>query len=53
MSEDVDVETERLHENIHEELEREGTAFLRRIALTTAILAALTAVAALLAGLIR
>jgi|SRR5581483_4074222 len=50
MSEDVDVETEKLHEAIHEELEREGTTFLRRVALTTAILAALAAVAALLAG---
>ena len=50
MPDDSEVETERLHEAIHEELEREGGSFLRRVALTTAILAALAAVAALLAG---
>src|SRR5579872_4604966 len=50
MPEEVEVETERLHEAIHEELEKEGGAFLKRIALTTAILAALAAIAALYAG---
>jgi hypothetical protein len=50
MPEDPEIETERLHETIHEELEREGTTFLRRVAMTTAVLAALAAVAALLAG---
>jgi len=50
MPEGPEVETERLHEAIHEELEKEGSAFLRQIALTTAILAALAAVAALRAG---
>jgi hypothetical protein len=50
MPEGPEVETERLHEAIHEELERDGGAFLRRIALTTAILAVLAAVAALRAG---
>jgi hypothetical protein len=50
MPEGPEVETERLHEAIHEELEHEGGAFLKRIALTTAILAALAAVAALKAG---
>jgi Domain of unknown function (DUF4337) len=50
MPEDAEVETERLHEAIHDELEREATTFLRRVAMTTAILAALAAVAALLAG---
>ena len=41
MPEDPEVETENLREAIHDELEREGSAFLKRIALTTAILAAL------------
>jgi hypothetical protein len=50
MPEGPEVETERLHEAIHEELEKEGGAFLKRIALTTAILAALAAIAALRAG---
>ena len=50
MPEGPEVETEKLHEAIHEELEREGGAFLMQIALTTAILAALAAVAALRAG---
>jgi len=50
MPEGPEVETERLHEAIHEELEHEGGTFLKRIALTTAILAALAAVAALKAG---
>ncbi|HVP39923.1 MAG TPA: hypothetical protein VMS93_12145 [Candidatus Saccharimonadales bacterium] len=47
MPEGPEVETERLHEAIHEEIEREGGRFLKLIALTTAILAALAAVAAL------
>ena len=50
MPDDLEVETERLHEAIHEELAREGSTFLRRVAMTTAVLAALAAVAALLAG---
>jgi hypothetical protein len=50
MPEEAEVETERLHEAIHEELEKEGSSFLKRIALTTALLAALAAVAALYAG---
>jgi len=50
MPEGPEVETERLHEAIHEELEREGGKFLRTIALTTAFLAALAAIAALRAG---
>ncbi len=50
MPEGPEVETERLHEAIHEELEKEGGAFLRNIALTTALLAALAAVASLQAG---
>jgi Domain of unknown function (DUF4337) len=50
MPEGPEVETEKLHEAIHEELEKEGGSFLRGIALTTALLAALAAVAALRAG---
>jgi hypothetical protein len=50
MPEDQEVETEKLHEAIKEEMEKEGSAFLKRIALTTALLAALAAVASLLAG---
>jgi Domain of unknown function (DUF4337) len=50
MPEGPEVETEKLHEAIQEELEHDGGAFLRRIALTTALLAAIAAVAALHAG---
>ena len=50
MPEEPEIETENLHEAIHEELEREGAPLLRNIALTTAILAAFAAVASLEAG---
>jgi hypothetical protein len=50
MPEEPEVETERLHETIKEELEHDGGKFLRRIALTTAIFAAFAAIAALRAG---
>jgi len=50
MPEGPEVETEKLHETIHEELEKEGGGFLRVIALTTALLAALAALASLRAG---
>ncbi len=50
MPEEPELETEKLHEAIHEELEREGGSFLRIIALSTAILAAVAAIAALQAG---
>jgi hypothetical protein len=53
MPEGPEVETDRLHEAIHEEMEKEeggASAFLKQIALTTAILAAFAAVAALRAG---
>jgi len=50
MPEGPEVETEKLHEAIHEEMERDGGSFLRRIALTTALLAVLASVAALRAG---
>lgn len=50
MPEEQEVDTEKLNEAIHEEMEKEGGAFIRRIALTTALLAVLASVAALRAG---
>ena len=50
MPEGPEIETEKLHEAIHEEIEREGGSFLRQIALSTAVIAAFAAVAALKAG---
>jgi hypothetical protein len=50
MPEGPEIETENLHETIKEELEHDGGSFLKRIALTTAILAACAAIAALRAG---
>src|ERR1700694_5551555 len=45
-----EIETDKLQEAIHEELEHEGGQLLKRIAITTAIMAAFAAVAALHAG---
>ncbi len=50
MPEGPEVEMEKVHEAVKEELEREGGAFLKQISLTTAILAAFAAVASLQAG---
>src|SRR6266851_7736450 len=50
MPETPAVETDKLREAVQEELGREGGSFLRRIALTTAVLAAIAAIAALKAG---
>jgi hypothetical protein len=50
MPETPEVETDKLREAVQEELGREGGPFLRRIALTTALLAAIAAIAALKAG---
>jgi Domain of unknown function (DUF4337) len=50
MPEEAEVPTERLHEAIQEELEREGGTLLKLAALTTALLAACAAVASLGAG---
>ena len=50
MPEGPEVPTETLTENIREEFEHEGGALLKRIALTTALFAALAAIAALRAG---
>jgi Domain of unknown function (DUF4337) len=50
MPEEIEVDTEKLREAIHEEIEHEGGAFLKSIALSTTVLAAIAAVAALQAG---
>jgi hypothetical protein len=50
MPEEAEVDSEKLHEAIHEELERDGGSFLKQIALTTALLAACAAIASLEAG---
>src|SRR5258706_3164425 len=50
MREEIEVDTERLRETIDEEIEKEGGRFLRAVALTTALLAAVTAVVSLEAG---
>ena len=50
MPEAPEVEIESVHESILETVEREGGVFLRRIALSTALLAAFAAVASLQAG---
>jgi hypothetical protein len=50
MPEEPEIETETLTERIHEEVEHEGGSLLRRIALSTALFAALAAIAALKAG---
>lgn len=51
MPEEPEVDLDRVHETIHEEAHHSGgDSFLKRIALTTAIIAALAAVASLEAG---
>lgn len=53
MPEEIEIDTDKLKEAIDEEIEREGTGnarLVRWIALTTAILAALAAIASLEAG---
>ena len=50
MPEEIEVDTDRLREEIDKEIESTGGKFLRVVALTTAVLAALAAVAALRAG---
>ena len=50
MPEETEIEMEKVHEAVKEEMEREGGAFLRRISLTTAILAVFAAIASLRAG---
>ena len=50
MPEGPEVDTDKLRETIDEEIEREGGSLLRTIALTTALFAAVAAIASLEAG---
>ena len=50
MPEGPEIDTDKLHEMIHDQVEREGGTLLKAIALTTALLAAVAAIAALRAG---
>jgi hypothetical protein len=50
MPEEIEIDTDKLRETIDEEIEREGGGLLRRIALSTALFAALAAIASLEAG---
>ncbi|HKW11372.1 MAG TPA: DUF4337 domain-containing protein [Gemmatimonadaceae bacterium] len=50
MPESSEVDLDKIRETIDEELEREGGALLRLVALTTAVFAAIAAIASLLAG---
>ena len=50
MPEAAEVDTDSLHETIHHGLEAEGGAFLKTVALSTALFAAFAAVASLQAG---
>jgi glucose/arabinose dehydrogenase len=50
MPEEIEIDTDKLREAIDEEIERDAGSLLRTIALTTALLAALAAVASLQAG---
>ena len=50
MPEEPEIDTERLHAAIDEELEKEGGSFLRKIALSTAVLAVGASIASLQAG---
>ena len=50
MPEETEIDTDRLHEAIDRELEREGGRFLKQIALSTAIMAVFASVASLKAG---
>jgi hypothetical protein len=48
--EEIEFDTDKLRETIDDEIEREGTGMLRLVAMTTAILAAVTAIVSLHAG---
>lgn len=50
MPEEIEIDTDKLRETIDEEIERDGGRLLKGIALTTALLAALAAIASLQAG---
>ena len=50
MPEEPEIDTDKLRETIDEEIERSGSSMLRWVSLTTALLAAIAAVASLRAG---
>jgi len=50
MPEMPEVDTDKLREAIHEKMEADGGSFVKHVALTTALLAAVAAIAALFAG---
>jgi hypothetical protein len=50
MPEGPEVDTDKLHETIEEEIEKGGGRFLKQVALSTAIFAAFAAIASLRAG---
>ncbi|TLY51765.1 MAG: DUF4337 domain-containing protein [Gammaproteobacteria bacterium] len=50
MPEEIEIDTDKLREAIHEEVENEGGALLRTVALTTALFAAVAAIGSLEAG---
>src|SRR5579859_570984 len=50
MPEEIEVDTDRLRETIDEEMEREGGGLLRKVAMSTALFAALAAIVSLQAG---
>ena len=50
MPEEPELDIDKLHEEIHEEVQRDGGSMLKAIALSTALFAAFAAVAALRAG---
>jgi hypothetical protein len=50
MPEEIEIDTDKLRETIDEEIERSGSSLLRWVSLSTAILAAIAAMASLRAG---
>lgn len=50
MPEEIEIDTDKLRETIDEEIEHSGSAMLKWVSLTTALLAAIAAVASLQAG---
>lgn len=50
MPEEIEIDTDKLRETIDDEIEKKGSGLLRAISLTTALLAAIAAVASLKAG---
>ncbi len=50
MPEEIEIDTDKIEDDVKEQLEREGGSLLKAIALTTALFAAFAAIAALRAG---